>query len=149
MGVKIRKKGKRFYVFVNYHGQRKAKCVGDSRMVAEQVKRVVEAKLALGDMGVFGADEPKAWTFGAYSDAWLKDYARVECKTSTADGYEGVIRQYLRPRFGTKRLDEIKRDDIKVMINELIAKDLSRNTIRNALCVVRGMFNQAIESGLL
>jgi len=149
MGVKIRKKGKKFYVFVNYHGRRKAKCVGDSRAVAEQVKRVLEAKLALGDLGVFGADASKVWRFGAYSDAWMKDYARVECKTSTADGYEGVIRQYLRPRFGAKRLDEIKRDDIKVMINELIAKDLSRNTIRNALCVVRGMFNQAIESGLL
>src|SRR5438552_3546567 len=55
MSVKIRKKGKKFYVFVNYHGRRKAKCVGDSRAVAEQVKRVLEAKLALGDMGVFGA----------------------------------------------------------------------------------------------
>lgn len=38
----------------------------------------------------------------------MKDFARVECKTSTADGYEGVLRQYLRPRFGTKRLDSIK-----------------------------------------
>jgi integrase len=35
------------------------------------------------------------------------------------------------------------------MINELIAKDLSPNTIRDVLCVIRGMFNQAIESGLL
>jgi len=54
-----------------------------------------------------------------------------------------------RPRFALKRLDEINRGDIKTMINELIAKDLSRNTIRNALCVIRGMFNQAIESGLI
>jgi len=46
-------------------------------------------------------------------------------------------------------LDEIKRDDVKTLINDLIAKDLSRNTIRNALCVLRATFNQAIEGSLL
>ena len=34
---------------MSYHGRRKAKCVGASRQVAEQVKRQLEAKLALGD----------------------------------------------------------------------------------------------------
>jgi site-specific recombinase XerD len=70
-------------------------------------------------------------------------------KTSTADGYEGVIEQYLRPQFGNRALDKIKRDDIKAMINELIAKDLSRNTVRNALCVIRRIFNEAIEAGIV
>src|SRR5438445_5490854 len=148
MGVTIRKRGGKWYLFVNFHGRRKAKCVGDSRAVAEQVKRVLEAKLALGDMGVFGAED-KMPTFDRHADKWMKDYVRVECKTSTADGYEGVLRQYLRPRFGTKRLDEIKRDDIKALINDLISKELSRNTVRNALCVIRGMFNQAIEARML
>jgi site-specific recombinase XerD len=35
------------------------------------------------------------------------------------------------------------------MINELIAKELSRNTVRNALCVIRGIFNEAIEAGIV
>ena len=135
-------------MFVNYDGRRKAKCVGGSRAVAEKMKRVLEAKLALGDVGIFAAEE-KVPMFDRYADQWLRDYARMECKTSTADGYEGVLRQYLRPRFGLKRLDQISRDDIKHMIGELISKELSRNTIRNALCVVRGIFNQAIGSGLL
>ena len=47
MGVTIRKRRGKWYVFVNYHGRRQAKCVG-SREAAEQVRRVVEAKLALG-----------------------------------------------------------------------------------------------------
>jgi integrase len=149
MGVKIKKRGGKWYVFVNYHGRRKAKCVGSSREVAEKVRRQLEARLALGDLGIFAENESQALTFDAYADRWLKDYARMECKTSTADGYEGVLRQYLRPRFGKRRLDEVKRDDIKAMINELVAADLSRNTIRNALCVIRGMFNQAIEAGTL
>jgi integrase len=148
MGVKIRKRDGKWYVFINYQGQRKAKCVGGNRELAEQVRRQLEAKLALGDLGVFSTEE-KAQTFSAYADKWLKGYARLECKTSTADGYEGVIEQYLRPRFGTKPLDQIKRDDIKAMIDGLVAKDLSRNTVRNAICVIRGMFNHAIENGVV
>jgi integrase len=149
MGVKIRKRGGKWYVFVNYHGRRKAKCVGSSREVAEKVRRELEARLALGDLGVFTEGESQAPTFDAYADRWLKDYARMECKTSTADGYEGVLRQYLRPRFGKRRLGDVTRDDVKAMVNDLIAADLSRNTIRNALCVIRGMFNHAIEAGIL
>ncbi len=148
MGVKIRKRGGKWYVFVNHEGKRKAKCIGPSRELAEQVRRQLEAKLALGDLSLFDSGE-KTQAFGSYADKWLKSYARVECKTSTADGYEGVIEQYLRPRFGNRALDQIKRDDIKAMINELIAKELSRNTVRNALCVIRGIFNEAIEAGIV
>jgi integrase len=149
MGVKIRKRGGKWYVFVNYHGRRKAKCVGASRELAEKVRRQLEAKLALGDLALFDSKGEKTQTFGSYADKWLKSYARVECKTSTAEGYEGVIEQYLRPRFGNRALDQIERDDIKAMINELIAKELSRNTVRNALCVIRGIFNEAIEAGIV
>jgi integrase len=148
MGVKVRKKGAKWYVVVDYHGRRKSKCVG-SREAAEQVRRQVEAKLALGDFSILDTPDDKKPTFDAYADGWMKNYARIECKTSTADGYEGVLGQYLRPKFRGKRLDEIKRDDVKALINDLIGKNLSRNTIRNALCVIRGLFNYAIEDGLL
>jgi integrase len=148
MAVKIHKRGGKWYVFVNYHGRRKSKCVG-SREAAEQGRRALEAKLALGDLAVLDPDAGKIPTFDAYADRWLKDYARIECKTSTADGYEGVLKQYLRPKFGKKPLDQIKRDDIKALISDLISQELSRNTVRNALCVIRGMFNEAIESGIV
>jgi Phage integrase, N-terminal SAM-like domain len=133
-------RGGKWYVVVAYHGRRKSKCVG-SREAADQVRRQVEAKLALGDLSILDTAEDQKPSFDTYADAWLKDYARIECKTSTADGYEGVLDLYLRPRFGTKLLNEIRRDNIKALINDLIAKDLSRNTIRNALCVIRSLFN--------
>jgi integrase len=148
MGVKVRKRGAKWYVLVDYHGRRKSKCVG-SREAAEQVRRQVDAKLALGDLSVLNAPDDKKPTFNNYADGWLKNYAQIECKTSTAQGYEGVLEQYLRPRFGKKILDEIRRDDVRALINDLISKDLSRNTIRNALCVIRGLFNYAIEEGLI
>src|SRR5579864_492220 len=147
MGVKVKKRNGAWWVFINHHGRRKAKKIG-TREAAEKVKRELEARLALGDVALFNGGE-KSHSFGSYADKWLKDYARVECKTSTADGYEGVIEQYLRPRFGNRPLDQIKRDDVKAMINALIEKELSRNTVRNALCVIRGIFNEAIEAGIV
>ena len=33
--------------------------------------------------------------------------------------------------------------------NDLVAKDRSRNTVRNALCLIRGIFNEAIEAGIV
>ncbi len=53
MGVKIRRKNGKGYVFVNWHRRRKARCVGSSREVAEQVRREIEKRLALGtfDLG--------------------------------------------------------------------------------------------------
>jgi integrase len=148
MGVKVRKRGVKWHVVVDYHGRRKSKCVG-SREAAEQVRRQVEAKLALGDLSILNATNDKKPSFATYADTWLKNYAQIECKSSTAKGYEGVLEQYLRLRFGQKVLNEINRDDVKALINDLISKDLSRNTIRNALCVIRGLFNYAIEDGLI
>lgn len=65
MGVKIKKRGSKWYVLVNYHGRRKAKCVGSSRDVAENVQRQLQARRALGDLGFF-AGEARVPTFGEY-----------------------------------------------------------------------------------
>lgn len=107
MGVTVRKKNGKWFVFINYNGQRKAKCVGDSKAAAEHVKRILEARLALGDLGIFEEPDSQMPTFDTYADKWLKECAAVENKQSTAKGYKGVLRNYLRPRFGAKALDAI------------------------------------------
>ncbi len=60
-----------------------------------------------------------------------------------------MLRQHLRPKFSPRRLDEIKRRDVKGWIAEPIEKGLTRSTIRNALSILRGILNQAIEDDLL
>jgi len=92
----------------------------------------------------------KSQTFGSYADKWLKDYARVECKTSTADGYQGVLSSIsglasVEPRVRSDQPRRHQGNDQRARI----AKELSRNTVRNALCVIRGIFNEAIEAGIV
>lgn len=106
MGVKIRKKNDKWWVFINHNGKRKAKCVGDSKKAAEEVARKLEAKLTLGEFDISEKEE-KLITFAEYARKWLEIYAKLHCKESTWRRYEGVLRNYLTPSFGNKCLNEI------------------------------------------
>src|SRR6516165_4825016 len=108
MSVKIRKKGGKWYVFCHYQGRRKAKCVG-TRAAAEQVKRTLEAKLALGDLGFLQNATLEVPTFGDYSAQWLRNYVEVERKPSTYRSYEQLLRLHVNPRFGATKLTDISR----------------------------------------
>jgi len=146
MGVTIRKRGGKWYVFVNYHGQRKAKCVGPSRQIAEQVRRQLEAKLALGDLG-FLADKPTI-TFREYAERWLKTDAK-RSKDSTVNFYRDYQGRYVLPVFGATKLDGISREAIKAFMADLSTRGLSRNTIRLAVASLRVVLSSAVEDGLI
>ncbi len=157
MGVTIRKKNGKWYVFVNFHGKRKAKCVG-TKEVALKIKRIIEAKLALGDMAIF-ADERDILTFGEYAERWLKEYAEMNLKRSTVASYRQLLRLYLVPLFGNIAINQITRESIKVFLADMAAKSrygneenpspLSRNTLRLGLATLRVIMNHAVEDGLI
>jgi integrase len=156
MGVTLRKRGDKWHVVVHFRSQRKAKCVGTSRTVAEKVRRAIEERLALGDLGFFDAGEtqepsaPTLATFGDYAEKWLKHYAAVHCKPSTVHGYEQTLRLHVVPQFGSMRLGEITREDVKdFLVEKALSGKFSRNTVRIILCTVRVILNSAIDDELL
>jgi integrase len=147
MSVRVRKRNGAWWVFICHHGRRKAKKVG-TREAAERVKRVLEARLALGDLSVL--DEKTAVTFEEYSKRWIREHAEVHCKPSTTASYKQLLRLYLTPKFGTSRIDEITRDRVKEVLAGLVAAGkLSRNTLRLILCTIRVIFNHAIDDGIV
>ena len=147
MSVKVRKRNNAWWIFVTYHGRRKAKKVG-TREAAEKVKRQIEARLALGDLGVL--EEREKRTFAEYAERWLKHYVQVECKQSTQESYRRNLRIHVLPVFGSTHLTEITRDRIKAFIAEKLSTGrFSRNTIRLMLAPLREILNHAIEDGLL
>jgi len=102
-------------VFINHHGQRKAKCVGDSKKAAEEVKRKLEAKLTLGDVGLLAA-VPQAIVFGDYAEQWLAQYVTVACKPSSGRVIRGIVRNHLLPAFGAQALQGITRTQVKAFV---------------------------------
>jgi integrase len=148
MGVKIKKRGSKWYIYVNYHGKRKNRCVG-SREAAEKVRRELEARLALGHAGFFREQVDNVPTFATYCDKCLSQYRAVQCKHSTVAGYQRILKHRLLPEFGASRLDLLTRDQLKQFISKLAGTHLSRSTLRNTLCAIRVILNQAIEDGVL
>lgn len=67
MGVKIKKRGAKWYVYVDYHGKRKNRSVG-TREAAERVRREIEARLALGDVSFLTQHDSAVPVFGAFAD---------------------------------------------------------------------------------
>ena len=145
MGIKLRKKNNKWYVFVNYRGRRKAKCIGVSRQAAEEVRAKLEAKLKLGDLGFF--EEPKKEiTFEQYAERWLRRHADIYCKPSTAERYRQILRLYLLPVFGATALRNITRSQIKDFITDKAGEGrYSRDSLRLMLRTLGVIFNHALD----
>ena len=146
MGVKVRKRGGKWYVVIDYHGRRKSKCVG-TREAAEKVKREVEAKLALGDMRIF--EPTSAPTFKDYADRWFEIHKASRLKHSTAQGYQSLLEQHLFPSLGSLRLEEITRERARGLVANLTQKELSPSTVRNVTALLRKILNEAVEDGVI
>ena len=102
-------------MFINHHGQPKAKCVGDSKKAAEEVQRKLKAKLTLGDVGLFDA-APQAISFADYAEQWLAHYVPLACKPSSGRIMRGIVRNHLLPAFGTQELRSLTRAQVKTFV---------------------------------
>ena len=117
-------------MFVDWQGNRKAKCVGSSREAAENVRREIEKRLVLG---TFDLNQPaEAPTFADYAEKWMASHVRVHLKPSTIESYQGILKVHLLPRFGQLPIERISRSAVKAQLAELVqAGKLARNTVKN------------------
>ena len=151
MGVTVRQKkpGKDnpWWIFVNHQGKRKAKCVGD-RKTAENV--AAELRIRLSPSGLGLDTLPRAVPlFKDYAKQWLETYVATCCRGTTPAGYETSLRIHLLPALGEKRLDEIRRSDVKTLVFALAKKELSPSTILNVRACLSGILSSAIEDEII
>jgi len=57
--------------------------------------------------------------FSDYSKKWLETYVRANCVFRTYQGYEGILRAHLLPRFGKMFLREITEEHGLALLNDL------------------------------
>jgi hypothetical protein len=84
MGVKVRLFECSWYIFINYRGRCKAKKIGEgaeARRKAEAAAKMIEAKLAMGDLGI--VQDEASVTLESYSADWLAGYVRNNLKSSS------------------------------------------------------------------
>lgn len=155
MGVKVvqRKDKPGWWVIINHKTKRSKKCFGTNRKMAQEFAYKLAARLKWSEvsgepLGV-SRPEPQLPLVKAYLENWLTSYAKVHCKPSTYRGYKRAVDNHLIVAFGDAPLHMLKREDVKRLIAELMAKGKSRGTIKNCLVPLKAAYNTAIEDGLL
>jgi hypothetical protein len=81
---------------------------------------------------------------GAY-DGSILDRSGKAYKPSTARGYEQMLRAYILPVLGPRKLSTVQRRDIQGFADELRAQGLCPSTINNIVDPLRVIFRRAIR----
>lgn len=151
MGVKIREKPKGsgvWWIFINHHGRRKSKRVGDLA-TAKEVAKKVGAKLVLGQFAINEDEVSESPTLKEYSILWLDDYIKPLRRLSTYERYTDILKRYVYPALGDKQLDEIKRFEIRNLLLKMHKKGLSRSMICLVRDVISGPMGYAVDEEIL
>lgn len=126
-------------------GKRKRqKFTGKTRR--EVVAKMDDARRALGE-GRATASERR--TVGQYLDEWTTDILPGTISSSTLAGYRDVVRLYIKPHIGAKRITTLSPTDVTRMIRALEADGRSANTQRLARSILRRALRRAEQEGVV
>jgi integrase len=110
--------------------------------------------------GVHVDDHLGRATFAEEADRWLQSVA-AGLERSTYQDYEGLVRVWLKPRFGSWSLQDLGYDDIQAFVNELSGWDpregryvperarLGAERIRRCCFVLQSILTEAVLRGRL
>jgi Phage integrase, N-terminal SAM-like domain len=144
MGVKVRewdggKGGKlAWWIFVDHKNKRKAKKIGagpEAKKRAKEPARVIEARLAMGDLGIIEPTQPVM--LQDYVKNWLEDHVAINMKGGTHRIYSGIIKNHWLPALGSKPLPEITRAEIRQVITGKMRQGMSRTTAGHRLTALQ------------
>ena len=88
-------------------------------------------------------------TLDEFLDHWLKTAVKSKVRDKTYRDYEAMLRRYVRPHIGTKRMAVLSPLDIQSTYQRMIERGLSARTVRYVHAVLRCALNQAVSWHLL
>jgi integrase len=163
----IYKRGKYYHYSFEFGGKRYRKStdilIGKGRPgekspkeLARDVETAKRHELALAAAGIVQPPppppeepEPEKPTLSVWAAQWLTTHAQVYCKFATHRLYKQVVRDHLEPALGNKKLDEITREDIRLLIAQKVNEKLSKATVRNIIAPLRQMLGHAVDEEII
>ncbi|MGA1842274.1 MAG: site-specific integrase [bacterium] len=91
--------------------------------------------------------EVRKITFKDFSSLWLRNYAEVNVKPSTLEGYQRIIKRLI-PVFGDFNIDEITIVGLQSYISDRL-RSVKAKSVSNEIVVIKEMFKHAYEWGYL
>jgi integrase len=127
--------GKRLRKFVNVRGK---------RADADRKLREILSQL---DKGIpFGNDKT---TVAEFLDNWMTTYVVPNTRPRTAEGYEGIVRNHLKPHLGHVQLAKLQPVDIQSMESSILESGLSARTVQHIHRVLHEALKHAMKWGLI
>ena len=127
--------GKRKYFNKTIHGTKK------------DAQKYLTAKLREKDLGAFV--EPASMALNEFLDKWLDEIAVLKLREQTLIGYKWLLKQYIRPKLGAKRLSDVQAYEIQKLYNDMKKANYSPKTIRHAHNVLSSAMKQAVKWKML
>ncbi|MCE5340145.1 MAG: site-specific integrase [Planctomycetaceae bacterium] len=150
MGVIVRQKirGPKmpWSIFICQNGKIRQKTIGDKKLADAMAIRL-RRKLIQGELHL--DNQNKSPEFSSYADSYIQSYAKTTTKQNTWKGYESIIRLHLNPVWRGKRLDEIKRSDVKQLLLQKQQNGVAPKTAKNIKALISGLFTHAVESEII
>jgi hypothetical protein len=116
-------------------------------MTPEEARKAAQQVLAAVSRGEDPTEERhlalRAPTVAQLASLYLDRHARPRKKTAIAD--ESMLRRYVLPAFGSKKVEAIKAADVARLLHSLADKPMAANRL---LALVSVMFNLAESWGL-
>lgn len=110
-------------------------------------RRLLRQMLAELDQGRLAPSHPH--TVASYALYWSREIKPHEVRKTTAAGYEDLLRRYVIPALGSKRLNDLHPQDIQALMSTMRAQRLSVRTINQVRSILSGMCRHAWRSGLI
>ncbi len=149
MAVKVKAWKGAWWVFIDHHGQRKAKRIGagaPGKKAAQQVAHRIQACLVLGQTAF---DHPGAGlTLDAFAETFLQRIRQTR-KFSTHEGYQQTLTRNIKPMLGKLDLHAVTREKVKALAMAGLERGQSPKTVQNTIRCLSSLLSQAVEDGLL
>lgn len=88
-------------------------------------------------------------TLAAFTDFWLNTEASGQVRETTISGYWFLMRKYVLPSFGHRRLSDITSMQVAEWVKALSSRGYSTNTIKRARGALHNAFEHALEHDLV
>jgi len=147
--LRVRERNGAWWVFMNHHGQRKARRIGPGapgKKAAQQVAQQIQARLALGQPAY--DSHTAGITLEAFAETFLQRI-RPTRKPSTHEGYQQTLTHNIQPMLGKLDLQTVTREKVKAMAMAGLEKGQSPKTVQNTIRCLSSLLSHAVEDGLL
>lgn len=113
-----------------------------------RTKRDAEAALAkaLAEYGSSGeVFSPTKVSVGDHLDFWMEQYVKMNLSIKTIETYQSIIKNHLKPKFGSHYLAAVRPAMVQEFINDLKVEGYSKMTIEIILYILSSSMDYAIE----